>query len=100
MTLDPYKDKTWLYEHYVKKRMNLTDIVKLLNQTYNITITPQALYNWCKKYDLLKFRGKGRNLNKGTGSRKPESPMQKLVEARRREQRKMNMARKKSMGKK
>jgi len=100
MTLDPYKDKTWLYEHYVKKRMNLTDIVKLLNQTYNITITPQALYNWCKKYDLLKFRGKGRNLNKGTSSRKPESPMQKLVEARRREQRKMNMARKKSMGKK
>ena len=60
MTLDPYKDKTWLYEHYVKKRMNLTDIVKLLSQTYNIEISPQALYNWCKKYDLLKFRGKGR----------------------------------------
>lgn len=100
MTLDPYKDKTWLYEHYVKKRMNLTDIVKLLGQTYNISITPQALYNWCKKYDLLKFRGKGRNLNKGAAARRPQSPMQKLVEARKREQRKMNMARKKNMGKK
>lgn len=100
MTLDPYKDKTWLYEHYVKKRMNLTDIVKLLNQTYNIEITPQALYNWCKKYDLLKFRGKGRNLSKGAAFSRPQSPMQKLVEARRREQRKMNMARKKGMGKK
>lgn len=98
MTLDPYKDKTWLYEHYVKKRMNLTDIVKLLNQTYNIQITPQALYNWCKKYDLLKFRGKGRNLNKGAATRRPQSPMQKMVESRKREQRKMNMARKKNMG--
>ena len=63
MALEPYKDKSWLYEHYVKKRMNLTDIVKLLKQTYNIEITPQGLYNWCSKYDLLKFRGKGRNLS-------------------------------------
>ena len=78
--------------------MNLTDIVKLLNQTYNIQITPQALYNWCKKYDLLKFRGKGRNLNKGAATRRPQSPMQKMVELRKREQRKMNMARKKNMG--
>ena len=98
MALEPYKDKSWLYEHYVKKRMNLTDVVKLLKQTYNIEITPQGLYNWCKKYDLLKFRGKGRNLNKGAASRRPQSPMQKMVELRKREQRKMNMARKKNMG--
>ena len=98
MALEPYKDKSWLYEHYVKKRMNLTDVCKLLKQTYNVEITPQGLYNWCKKYDLLKFRGKGRNLNKGAASRRPQSPMQKMVELRKREQRKMNMARKKNMG--
>jgi len=46
MANEPYKDQTWLYEHYVKKRMNLTDICKILKQSYGITITPQALYNW------------------------------------------------------
>ena len=51
--MEPYKDKGWLYEHYVKKRMRLTDICKVLKQTHNIEVTPQALYNWCKKYDLL-----------------------------------------------
>lgn len=62
MLSEPYKDKGFLYEMYVKKRMNLTDICKHLKNTYNIEVTPQAVYNWVKKYDLLKFRGKGRNL--------------------------------------
>lgn len=94
---DIYKDKAWLYEHYVQKRMNLTDICKLLKQTYNTEVTPQAVYNWCKKYDLLKFRGKGRNLA-STAMRKPKSPLQQEVEKRRREQRKANQLRKKGMG--
>lgn len=98
MAFDVYKDKSWLYEHYVRKRMNLTDIVKLLKQTYNIEITPQALYNWCKKYDLLKFRGKGRNL-RSTALKKPQSPMQQEVERRRRQKRKEIQMRKKGMGK-
>lgn len=98
MALEPYKDKSWLYEHYVRKRMNLTDIVKLLKQTYNIEITPQGLYNWCDKYDLLRFRGKGRNLA-STAKRRPQSPMQKQVEQRKRERRKQVQMRKKGFGK-
>ena len=94
MALEPYKDKSWLYEHYVRKRMNLTDIVKLLKQTYNIDITPQGLYNWCDKYELLRFRGKGRNLS-STAKRRPQFPMQKQVEQRKREKRKQLQARKK-----
>lgn len=98
MAVDIYKDKSWLYEHYVRKRMNLTDICKLLKQTYNIELTPQALYNWCQKYDLLKFRGKGRNL-RSTALRKPQSAMQKQVEERRRQKRKELQMRKKGYGK-
>jgi hypothetical protein len=94
---DVYKDKAWLYEHYVQKRMNLTDICKVLKQSYNIEVTPQAVYNWCKKYDLLKFRGKGRNLS-STALRRPKSPLQEQVERRRREQQKANKLRKKGMG--
>lgn len=96
MTLEPYKDKSWLYEHYVKKRMNLTDIVKILKQTYNIEISPQGLYNWCKKYDLLKFRGKGRNL--AVTSKRPKSPMQQESERRKRDLRKQRDRKKKGMG--
>lgn len=82
-------DKNFLYEHYVKKRMNLTDIVKLLDKNYNIKVSPQAVYNWCKKYDLLKYRGKGRNLSAGR-PKAPKSPMQKQVEQKRREMKKRN----------
>jgi hypothetical protein len=96
MALEPYKDKSWLYEHYVKKRMNLTDIVKILKQTYNIEISPQGLYNWCKKYDLLKFRGKGRNL--AVTSKRPKSPMQQESERRKRDLRKQRDRKKKGMG--
>lgn len=89
MALEPYKDKTFLYEHYVAKRMNLTDIAHLLEKNYNTKVSPQAIYNWCKKYDLLKYRGKGRNLSKGRQAQ-PKSPAQKLVEQRRREMKKQN----------
>lgn len=78
--------------------MNLTDICKILKQSYGITITPQALYNWVKKYDLLKFRGKGRNLA-ATSLRKPKSAMQLEVERRRRQRAKENRKRRKGLGK-
>jgi hypothetical protein len=94
---EPYKDKQFLYEMYVKKRMNLTDICKHLENNYNIKITPQALYNWVKKYDLLKYRGKGRNLS-STSMRRPKSPMQEMIERKRREMQKINRQRKKGMG--
>lgn len=74
--------------------MNLTDICKHLKKSYNIEVTPQAVYNWVKKYDLLKYRGKGRNLSKTT-MRRPKSPMQQEVERKRREMQKINKQRRK-----
>lgn len=97
MGLEPYKDKSFLYEHYVSKRMNLTDIVKLIEKNYGIQVSAQTIYNWVKKYDLLKYRGKGRNLN-ATGKKRTKSPMQQLVEKQKRELRKSNQQRKKGMG--
>ena len=96
MPLEPYKDKGWLYEHYVKKRMNLSDIAKRLDQSHNITISPQALYNWVKKFDLLKFRGKGRNLA-STSMKRPKSKMQSEVEKQKRRQRAETANRRKAM---
>ena len=95
--MEPYKDKGWLYEHYVQKRMRLTDICKVRKQTHNIEVTPQALYNWCKKYDLLKYKGKGRTL-KGISQRRPKSPMQERVERMQRERQKSIRARRKKIG--
>ena len=95
--MEPYKDKGWLYEHYVKKRMRLTDICKVLKQTHNIEVTPQALYNWCKRYDLLKYKGKGRTL-KGISQRRPKSPMQERVERMQRERQKAFRIRRKKLG--
>lgn len=94
MANEPYKDKNFLYQHYVQKRMNLTDIVKLLEKNYNVKVSPQAIYNWCKKYDLLKYRGKGRNLSAGR-QKAPKSPAQIQMEQKRREMRKRNEMKKK-----
>lgn len=77
--------------------MNLTDICKHLKNTYSIEVTPQAVYNWVKKYDLLKYRGKGRNLSQ-TSMRRPKSPMQQEVEKKRREMQKLNRHKKKGRG--
>lgn len=73
--------------------MNLSDIVKILQNKYNISITQQALYNWCKKFDLLKYRGKGRNLSRQGQVQKIQSPHQKKME----EYRKIAQERKKQM---
>jgi len=71
--IEIYKDREWLYTHYVKKRMNLKDIVDLLAKNYNVKISTQGLYNWLEKYDLLKYRGKGRK--RTGGLQRPKSPM-------------------------
>jgi len=63
--LDPYKQRDWLYHHYVVKRMNTKPIAELLKNKYNIEVTPQTIYNWAARYDLLKLRGKGRKLSAG-----------------------------------
>jgi hypothetical protein len=61
-------------------------------------VTPQAVYNWIKKYDLLKYRGKGRNLA-ATSRRRPKSPQQLEVERRKRLLQKRIRDRKKALGK-
>lgn len=96
MQSEPYKDKNFLYEMYVKRRMNLTDICKHLQKTYSIEVTPQAIYNWVKKYDLLKFRGKGRNLS-ATSMRRPQSQAQKAAGERKREMQKRMRQRKREI---
>ena len=78
--------------------MNLSDIAKRLDQSHNITISPQALYNWVKKFDLLKFRGKGRNLS-STSMKRPKSKMQAQVEKQKRRQRVEMVNRRKAMQK-
>jgi len=78
-----YRDKAWLYEHYVTKRMKLTQIQKMLKEKHGITISTQALYNHCKRHDLLKYRGKGRTLKmkNPTGKSMGMSPKQKQLNA-------------------
>ncbi len=89
MPNEPYKDVIWLRKHYVSDRRKLTDIQKILHDQYAVDVTVQTLYNWCKKFDLLKFRGKGRNLKRGT-KKMPKSPMQIRVEKERRQRQRMN----------
>jgi len=97
MANEPYRDRAFLYEMYVQRRMNLTDICKHLHKTYNIEITPQAIYNWVKKYDLLKFRGKGRKLSTG-GQTRQKSQAQLNAESRKRDIAKMNKFKKQGRG--
>jgi hypothetical protein len=67
--MDPYKDKAILYELYVKKRLGIKEMSDIFLKNYNCKVTPQSIYNWLEKYDLLKFRGKGRNINISRGQK-------------------------------
>lgn len=98
MANEPYKDKAFLYDMYVQRRMNLTDICKHLKDSYNIEVTPQAIYNWVKKYDLLKFRGKGRSLGANSGQKRPKSQAQLDAEQRKRDMLKRSKQQKKMRG--
>lgn len=61
-----------MYHHYVQRRMKLADIAELIKKQYGEDVTPQTLYNWAKKFDLLKYRGKGRKLGANTQKRNPQ----------------------------
>ena len=73
--MKPYQDKALMYQLYVVKRMNIKDMAELFKANYNCVCTPQTIYNWLKEFDLLKFRGKGRNMshNKGFTGNKPSA---------------------------
>lgn len=53
-----YTDPGYLYEQYVKKRRTAKEIAEDHN------VTEVTIYNHLKKNDLLKFKGKGRNLRR------------------------------------
>lgn len=59
-----YTDRDFLYDQYVTKRRNCKDIAG------DFGITEMTVYNWCRYHDLLKYRGKGRNLGQRTIIRK------------------------------
>lgn len=56
MAFKIYTDYDYLYREYVTKKRNCADIAK------EHGVTEMTVYNWCKQHDLLKYRGKGRNL--------------------------------------
>lgn len=92
----PYKDKAWLYEHYVTKRMGLAQMVKLLNDKYLVKTSHQTIYNWLEKYDLLKYRGKGKKMNANLQSKGPtkKRPEQIMAEKMRKKNRQQGLKRK------
>lgn len=51
-----YKSEVYLYQEYVKKRRTAKDIAE------DNGVTEMTIWNWLKKFDLLKYRGKGRKL--------------------------------------
>lgn len=53
-----YEDRDWLYQQYVVKQRTAKDIADEVGRT------EMTIYNWLLKYDLLKYRGKGRKLGK------------------------------------
>lgn len=60
MAYKEYDDYDYLHEEYVTRRRTAKDIAE------EHGVTEMTIWNHLKKYDLLKFRGKGRRL----GSRK------------------------------
>lgn len=55
-----YQDYDYLYQEYVIRKRNAKDIGEELD------VTEMTVYNWLKKFDLLKLRGKGRKLGSRT----------------------------------
>lgn len=75
MALPPYKDKVWLYEHYIKRRMKLLDIKKLLKDRYNIEVSHQTIFNYIQKYDLdIMRKGKRRVISSNLGKNVKKKP--------------------------
>ena len=60
MPFKVYQDYDWLYREYVTKKRNAKDIAE------EVGVTEMTIYNHCKKFGLLKLRGKGRNLGSRT----------------------------------
>lgn len=53
-----YENPDWLYEQYVVRGRTAKDIAEEVGRT------EMTIYNWLAKYDLLRYKGKGRKLGK------------------------------------
>jgi len=93
-----YKNREWLYEYYIKRRMGLLAIQKMLKEKYNIKVSHQTIFNYIQKYNLDIMRhGKRRTISGNLGRKnvkKKPSPFhdkmkkQRLAMARRRKYKK------------
>lgn len=55
-----YQDYDYLRNEYVMKKRSAKDIAE------DNSVTEMTIWNYLKKFDLLKLRGKGRSLGKRT----------------------------------
>lgn len=53
-----YENRDWLYEQYVLKNKTAKEIADEVGRT------EMTIYNWLLKFDLLRYKGKGRKLGK------------------------------------
>lgn len=53
-----YENRDWLYEQYVLKNKTAKEIAEEVGRT------EMTIYNWLLKFDLLRYKGKGRKLGK------------------------------------
>jgi hypothetical protein len=60
-----YEDPFWLHTQYVTKKKSAKEIADFCN------VTEMTVWNWLKKFDLLKKRGKGRVLGARTVKKPP-----------------------------
>jgi len=91
-----YKNKEFLYFWYVQKRATLVQIQKVLKEQHYIDVHSQTIYNYIKKYELDKLRGKGRRLNINKPKAIGMSPAQAKVWELRKRQRAILRSKKKS----
>lgn len=51
--MKPYQNKEWLYDRYVVRKQTIDQISEELKEL-QIPTTPMTIYNWLKKFDLIK----------------------------------------------
>ena len=95
MALEVYKDRAWLYEFYVKRRMGLLAIQTMLKEKYNIKVSHQTIFNYIQKYDLdIMRKGKRRTISSNLGKHKMKKKPSPFHEQQKKQRAIMNQRRK------
>lgn len=55
-----YHDRDWLYDQYVRQNKKAKQIGD------EVGVGEMTIWNWLSKYDLLKYKGRGRKLGART----------------------------------